>query len=177
MNKWLWSSALLLTGLAWSQQETVPARSDEPDLFSKFSGRFLHEAKPDPLHSKFEELFGEPFPDKGIPVLRKFQPFRDVQQFETAVQRHASGLRTELQSMERSLILLVEVPGLEDKKVEVSINRERIRLSYRARQAPGPYRIAKATDQEIPLPEGADPDSAVVDRRGERLRITFRRGD
>lgn len=171
--------ALLLACLAAASQVCVGKShdqkwSDDPTPYIKVRELFFHEARPDPLRRKFEELFGEPFPESGFHQFEPFEPFADVKKFNDAFElRGVAGARTELRSEAGKKILSLRLPGSEDKALKVRVNEERILVSLTPKAEPGRYRVARSQDQVLPLPSGVDPASAEIGRQGDIITIVF----
>ena len=128
----------------------------------------------DPLHEKYEELFGRPFPNAGRQHYETDHPLDDVKKYQLAFEQAAvSGARSSRSSSEGRSEVSLEVPGSAGKAIAVEADERNIRLTV-ARPSPARrYRVYPDEELVLPLPTGADPGTARVTRDGDWVRITF----
>jgi|GEM_PF-2312708 len=84
-------------------------------------------------------------------------------------------------------ILVLKAPGLEKKSLKLDVDRRGVRLSYDARttheerdssgRVTSRFESVESLRRFLPVPDGADPDSARVETRGDEIRIRFRGKD
>lgn len=80
--------------------------------------------------------------------------------------------------------VVVRVPGLDKKTLNVDVRREGIRLSFEKRivredrdargRVTGRSESYESSSTALPIPSGTDPDSARVESQGDEIRIFFR---
>jgi HSP20 family molecular chaperone IbpA len=80
-------------------------------------------------------------------------------------------------------ILVLKAPGLDKKSLKIDVDRRGIRLSYDARttreerdstgRVTSRYESVESLRRFLPVPDGADSDSARVETRGDEIRIHF----
>lgn len=161
---------LLLTGLLLALAPLAHA-----DLQDRVIDRaFPDAAHPDALHVNYEELFGEPFPEyrDGPRPLRPMRPFEDVEAFNSAYDRATDGVAASVSSQESRVVLRVTLPGSEGRPVAVRTDRRWCVLSQPG-TAVSAHRLIRGKEHRIPLPRGADPESAAVRREGDVVEISF----
>ena len=153
-----------------------PMRAGDTSTYRSVREFFFHEARPDPLHQKFEELFREPWPEKGFHQHEPFRPFEDVQKLNEAFElKGVAGARVEVARGERDVVLSVRLPGSAGRPMEVRANEEKVRIALPQTAEPRRYRLHREEEQLVPLPEDADHETARVKREGDLVKITFDR--
>jgi HSP20 family molecular chaperone IbpA len=136
---------------------------------------FIHEPWADPLHENYEELFGAPFPNPGRQHFDADRPFSDVAKYDLAFNQAAvPGARSETESGGGEYAVALRLPQSADKDVEVSTDEESIRLTATRPGETGRYRANRPEETVVPLPAGADPSTARVERDGDWIRVKFR---
>ncbi len=135
---------------------------------------FIREQWPDPLHEKYEDLFDKPFPNPTRQHFSTSRPMADVTKYELALEQTAvPGARVKSESGAGWHALALELPDSSGKEVSVRADDKAVRLTVERPQAASRYRFFRSDDLVLPLPPGADPASARVERDGDRVRITF----
>lgn len=136
---------------------------------------FFHEPWRDPLRDKYEELFGRPYPNPGRQHFATSRPFSDVKKFEHAFDAIAvQGARAESESAAGLHAISLQLPDSAGRQVAVRPADGSVALSV-ARSLPARrYRVYRSDEVVVPLPPGADPDTARVQRDGDWVRIKFR---
>jgi HSP20 family molecular chaperone IbpA len=135
---------------------------------------FIHEPWRDPLHDKYEELFGASFPNPSRRHFATDLPFADVQKYDLAFEANTRGVRSETESGGGEYAVAMQLPDSAGKDVELSTDDENIRLSVVRPLPAGRYRSYRPEETVVPLPTGADPSTARVERDGDWVRIKFR---
>lgn len=166
------------TGLPEASARPGDRRAGDGGTYTTLREFFFHESRPEPLRKKYEELFGDPWPEEGFHQHKPFQPFEDVQRFNNAWElRGVAGARADLSETETGLTLAIELPGSADRPLAVRVDHEKVALSLGSRSRPRRWFVARTEDHVLALPEGALPDTAQVARDGDVVRITFERRD
>lgn len=147
----------------------VPPPAKELTWESFFRARW-----PDPLHEKYEELFGKPFPNPSSRHFSTGRPFSDTKKYELEFDATAvPGARAETESAAGAHAVSLELPDSADKAVAVKADDKGIRLTVSSPQAARRYRVYRSEELLLPLPDGADPATARVVRDGDWVRIKF----
>jgi HSP20 family molecular chaperone IbpA len=153
-------------------------RAGDGDGYTRFREFFFHEARPDPLREKYEEMFGEPYPEEGFHQHKPFRPFQDVQRFNEAYElRGIAGARADLSETADAKVLKIELPGTASRPLSVRVDDEKVALSLGPSEAPRRWFVAKAEEHVVATPEGVVAETAKVDREGDVVRITFERDE
>jgi hypothetical protein len=135
---------------------------------------FFREPWPDPLHRKYEDLFDKPFPNPTRQHFSTSLPMADVTKYELEFEGTAvPGARVKRESGAGWHALALELPDSSDKEVSVRADDKAVRLRVGRPTAPRRYRFFRSDDLILPLPPGADPATARMERDGDRVRITF----
>lgn len=136
---------------------------------------FFHQPWPDPLHEKYEELFGAPYPNAGRQHFATARPFSDVKKYELAFDATAvPGTRAETESAAGLTAVSLQLPGSAGRPVAVRTDERSIALSVDRPLPARRYRVYRSDEVILPLPPRADPDTARVAREGDWVRIKFR---
>lgn len=103
------------------------------------------------------------------------RPFSDVKKFEHAFDAIAvQGARAESESAAGLHAVSLQLPDSAGRPVAVRPADGSVALSV-ARSLPARrYRVYRSDEVVVPLPPGADPDTARVQRDGDWVRIKFR---
>lgn len=171
-------SALAQPGDALPRPDARPGerRAGDADAYTRVREFFFHESRPEPLREKYEELFGEPYPEDGFHQHKPFRPFEDVQRFNNAYElRAVAGARAGLTETADGAVLSVELPGTAHRPLAVRVDGEKVSLSVGPVSPPRRWFVARSEDHVIAVPEGVSPESAVVSREGDVVRIVFAR--
>jgi hypothetical protein len=153
-------------------------RSDEVTPYGRVREFFFHEARPDPLHEKYEELFAAPFPDKEFHQFSPFRPFEDVKKFNDAFEaRGVDGGREEVSREDGRVTVAIHSPRSAGKPLDWRVNEERILLSFPPEGPARRYRVQRARERVIPMPLEADHESASVRRDGDWIKFAFDEND
>lgn len=151
-------------------------RAGDGGAYTRLREFFFHESRPEPLREKYEELFGEPYPEDGFHQHKPFRPFEDVQRFNNAYELRAiAGARAGLTETEDGAVLSVELPGSADRPLTVRVDEEKVALSVGSKAPARRWFVARTEDHVVAVPEGVSPESAQVSREGDLVRITFER--
>lgn len=151
-------------------------RAGDVDSYTRVREFFFHESRPEPLREKYEELFGEPYPEDGFHQHKPFRPFEDVQRFNNAYElRAVAGARAGLTETEDGAVLSVELPGTAQRPLAVRVDDEKVSLSVGPVSPPRRWFVARSEDHVIATPEGVSAESATVSREGDVVRIVFAR--
>lgn len=135
---------------------------------------FFREPWPDPLHEKYEELFDKPFPHPTPQHFSTNQPMADVAKYDLEFEGTAvPGAKVASESGSGWTALALELPDSAGKEVAVSADERAVRLKVRRPQPPSRYRFFRSDELVFPLPPGADPATARLERDGDRVRVTF----
>lgn len=135
---------------------------------------FFPEPWPDPLHEKYRELFGSPYPNPGRQHFATARPFSDVKKFELAFDATAvPGARAETESAAGMSAVSLRLPDSAGRPVAVRTEDQVIALSVDRPLPARRYRVYRSDEVVVPLPPGADPDTARVVRDGDWVRIKF----
>lgn len=135
---------------------------------------FFREPWPDPLHENYEDMFGKPFPNPTRQHFSTNQPMADVAKYELGLEGTAvPGARIQSESGAGWTALALELPDSKGKEVSVSADEKAVRLKVERPQPASRYRFFRSDDLVFPLPAGADPATARMERDGDRVRITF----
>jgi hypothetical protein len=135
---------------------------------------FFHEPWPDPLHEKYEDLFGKPYPNPGRQHFDTARPFADVKKFGLAFDETAvPGARAETESAAGMTAVSLQLPDSAGRAVAVRTEDKVIALSVDRPLPARRYRLYRSDEVVVPLPPGADPDTARVVRDGDWVRIKF----
>lgn len=135
---------------------------------------FIRKQWPDPLHEKYEDLFGKPFPNPTGQHFSTSRPMADVRKYELEFEQTAvPGARVERQAGTGWTALSLELPGSADKEVSVRADDRKVRVTVARPVTASRYRVYPSEDLYFPLPADADPATARVERDGDRVRITF----
>ncbi|MBI3547524.1 MAG: hypothetical protein HY078_00585 [Elusimicrobia bacterium] len=149
-------------------------RSDDRTPYIKIREWFLPESGIDPLHAKFEELFGEPYPTPEFKQFLPDSPFAEIRKLNDAFEFKAlSGASSDVRSDGVAVSVSVRLPESREKELDVYINEDRILLSLVPEAEPGPWHLSKRREVALPIPPRADVRTASVDRRGDVVRISF----
>lgn len=133
---------------------------------------------PDPLHEKYEELFLAPFPNRSSQHFAVTRPFSDVRKYDLAFHGVAvPGARTEVESAGGEHAVSLLLPGSAGKDVAVRANERSVLVSVAPRLPPHRYRAYRVEETVVPLPPGADPETARVARDGDWVRVRFNSKD
>lgn len=172
------AAALLLAALG-SCRSLNPDHSDPPGQPPRASEEltwetFFHEPWPDPLHEKYADLFGAPYPAAGNQHFETKRPFADVRKYDLAFENTAiPGARAETETAAGRHTVSLMLPGSAGRPIAV---RPGTRVVTLVMSKPGPprrWRAYRAEERVVPLPPLADPASARLTRDGDWVRITF----
>ena len=180
LMKRYWSTGFLalLAGAASAQQTQLNITDDSPACVERNVCRKDTRPGADPIRQEYEQLFDQPYPPPGHNPFAADSPFTEVRRFNEAFDTYAvAGARTEVKQDGDMLTVSVLVPDSAKKDLHVSVNDERILLSLAAPQPLSPYRIARHENLSVPDPPGIDPATALVDRRGDEIRVSFMTAD
>ncbi len=92
-----------------------------------------------------------------------------------------SGFDTQVSRAGGKVVMTISIPGLDAKNTEINVNRDRVRLSFSARSA-GSEKNARGNvrseseesfEKILPVPSGADGNTARVSVKGDAVIITF----
>lgn len=91
--------------------------------------------------------------------------------------------RTSVSAGKNEVVLSVDVPGLDRKNADISVNRDRVRLAFSAKEsseekAGSGVRRSESSRSYVkilPVPPEADGDTAKVSVEADRVRIVFAR--
>lgn len=156
------------------EARTGDRRAGDGDGYTRFREFFFHESRPEPLREKYEELFGEPYPEEGFHQHRPFRPFEDVQRFNNAYElRGVAGARAALERGDAGAVLTIELPGTAERALSVRVDEEKIALSVGPAGPPRRWFLSRSEEHVLRMPEGLDPASAEVRRESDRVRINF----
>lgn len=167
----LLASLVLLSACAAIRPDHTEPKDLPPPPRDEISWEsLLWEPWPDPLHEKYEELFGRPFPNAGRQHYETDHPFDDVKKYQLAFEQAAiPGIR----SLGSPREVVLDLPGSAGKTIAVKADDRTVRVTVAPPAAPRRYRVYRPEELVLPLPSGADPDTARVTRDGDRVRITF----
>lgn len=167
----LLASLLLLSACAAIRPDHTEPKDLPPPPREEISWESLFwEPWGDPLHEKYEELFGKPFPNAGRQHFETDHPFDDVKKYQLAFEQAAvAGARVETLNREVTL----DLPGSAGKALAIEADDKNIRLTVARYHAARRYQISPEEQVVLPLPAGADPGTARMTRDGDRIRITF----
>lgn len=165
------ASLLLLSACAAIRPDHSEPKDLPPPAREEISWESLFwEPWGDPLHEKYAELFGKPFPNAGRQHFETDHPFDDVKKYQLAFEQAAvTGARSDSAGKEVSL----DLPGSAGKALSIEADDNNIRLTVARHSAPRRYQIYPGEQVVLPLPQGADPATARMTRDGDRIRITF----
>lgn len=151
-------------------------RAGDDGAYVRWREFFFHESRPEPLREKYEELFGEPYPEDGFHQHKPFRPFEDVQRFNNAYElRAVAGARVELRETGDALTLEIELPGTAGRPLTVRVDSEKVALSVAPAAKPRRWYVARSEDHVVAVPDGIAPETAQVARDGDLVRVTFGR--
>lgn len=93
------------------------------------------------------------------------------------------GFKTRVYGGKDEIVMLVEIPGLEKAKADISVTRDRVRLAFSTKSSSEEKAANGSVKSEssqsfvkiLPVPDGADGENAKVSIMGESVRITFPR--
>lgn len=166
----------LATGLPQASARPGEHRAGDDGPYVRLREFFFHESRPEPLREKYEELFGEPYPEEGFHQHRPFRPFEDVQRFNNAYElRGIAGARANLAESDSAITLEIELPGTAQRSLAVRVDEEKVSLSVGSSAQPRRWFVSRGEEHVLALPNGALPDTAKVKRDGDLLHITFER--
>lgn len=171
----LLASLVFLSACAFIRPDHTEPKDLPPPPREEISWEsLLWEPWPDPLHEKYEELFGRPFPNAGRQHFETNHPFDDVKKYQLAFEQAAvPGARAETVSGEGRHAVSLQLPDSAGKPVSVEADEKHIRLTVARPGGPHRYRVYPSDKLVLPLPPGADPGTARVSRDGDWVRITF----
>lgn len=171
----LLASLVLLSSCAYIRPDHGDPKDLPPPVREEISWESLFwEPWRDPLHDKYEELFGRPFPNRGLQHFYTGRPFSDVKKYELAFEQAAvTGARADTVSAGGNHAVSVQLPESAGKPVSVEADEASIRLTIARPGGPHRYRVYPSDQVVLPLPAGADPGTARVTRDGDWVRITF----
>ena len=173
------AALIVLTACHQRRPDNTDLKGVPPLVHEELSWEsFFYEPWPDPLHGKYEELFNAPFPNHSLQHFAVNQPFADVLKYDLAFDATAvPGTHSETESGGGKHAVSMQLPASAGKPVVVQVDAKNIRLSVRPSLPAHRYRVYRTEEKIIPLPEGADPDTARVVRDGEWVRIKFNSKD
>lgn len=161
---------LLLSACHHRAPEGLPPPSREEITWETF----FREPWRDPLHEKYEDLFGKPFPNPTGQHFSTSQPMADVAKYELEFEGTAvPGARVRSETGAGWTALDLELPDSTGKEVSVRADERAVRLTVERPRPPNRYRFFRSDELVVPLPPGADPATARMERDGDRVRITF----
>jgi HSP20 family molecular chaperone IbpA len=172
----LLAALLPLSGCAMIFHDHSDPKGVPPPVHEDLSWEsFIHEPWRDPLQDGYEELFGAPFPNPGLQHFDADRPFSDVTKYDLAFSQIAlPGTHAETESGGGEYAVALRLPRSEGKDVEVATDEQSIRLSVTRPAEASRYRSYRPEETVVPLPAGADPSTARVERDGDWVRIKFR---
>lgn len=133
----------------------------------------------DPTRETYERLFDEPYPKKGFDPFNRLHPFHDVQAFNAAFDRRATGVTAHVEAAKDTIALVFAIPGSASQALDVAVDGDQVRVRESSPVAPqaSPYRFRSARNGEAiaPVPDGARAGSEKVTREGDVVRVTFAR--
>jgi len=132
---------------------------------------FFPEPWPDPLHEKYAELYGKDFPNPGRQHFETDRPFSDVIKYDQAFAAIAAPGTRAVADGTPSLTL--NLPESASKVVTVKADDLKVTVSIARAQNPHRYRLYRSEEVVFPLPAGADPATARVERDGDRVIVRF----
>lgn len=163
-------SLLLLPACAHRAPEGLPPPAQLDITWESF----FREPWPDPLHEKYGDLFAKPFPNPTGQHFSTNQPMADVAKYELEFEgTTVPGARVRSESGAGWAALALDLPDSTDKEVSVRADDKAVRLTVERPQPASRYRFFRSDDLVFPLPAGADPATARMERDGDRVRITF----
>lgn len=148
---------------------------------------------------RFDELFDDEF------FGRKFDPFAEIEDFHRRMapllprdQRSLfgeswndwfqdrmglSGIRSEVVTTDKEVVVSFKIPGLKADSLEVDVNEQRIRAAYSAKtveekKADGGVARTESVrrfEKIMPIPAGADPAKRRIVREGDSFKVIFER--
>lgn len=168
-------SLVLLSACAYFRPDHDDPKHLPPPVYEEISWESLFRVPwRDPLHDKYEDLFGKPFPNAGRQHFETNHPFADVKKYELAFEQAAvTGARADGVSGSGRHAVSVQLPDSTGKPVSVETDEASIRLTIARPGGPHRYRVYPSDQVVLPLPAGADPGTARVTRDGDWVRITF----
>lgn len=174
----LLTAALAAPALAEDPGRRGLRRSDEITTYGRVREFFFHEARPDPLHEKFEELFASPYPDKEFHLFSPFRPFEDVKKFNDAFETLAvDGGKEEVRYEDGRITVAIRAPESAGTPLDWRVDDERILLSFPPALPARKYRVQRARERVVPLPPEADPATASARREGDWIKFVFDEND
>jgi HSP20 family molecular chaperone IbpA len=156
-------------------QGTAPVPEDFDRFFDDqfFGRRFSPFTEMERIHRQMTEAFKDSekamFDDSWD---KWFAERMDMAQFETSVERS-----------DKEVVVTVKVPGLDKARSDISVNNDRIKLSFTSRkknEAKGAAGVVKSEAVRsyikiLPVPADAIAGSGKVVVEGDKVRITFAR--
>lgn len=127
--------------------------------------------------------FPDPFGEFSLVRRRMSRAFMGFDRFFDGVSRAGGGVRTSVLRSSGTVKLVIEVPGLEKKTLDLKIEEGTVSLSYSARnyrreESRGNFLSSESYEsysRVMPVPEGADPETARTSVDGERIVVEFDR--
>ncbi|UPT75150.1 MAG: hypothetical protein M0D55_05420 [Elusimicrobiota bacterium] len=139
---------------------------------------FFHHPWPDPLHEKYEDLFGAPFPNRSPQHFSLRRPFSDVIKYDLAFETIAiPGARTESETAAGRHSVNLLLPGSAGRDVTLRPGPQDVTVVVAKSGPARRLRSYRSEERVVPLPPEADPASARLARDGDWLRITFNAKD
>ncbi len=138
---------------------------------SFFDRRFTAFDQLERIHREMMDAFeGQKKREFGDSWDKWFSDRLDMGGFDTRVSR-AGG----------KILMTISIPGLDAKNAEINVNRDRVRLSFSARSVGGEKNARGSVRSEseesfekiLPVPSGADGNTARVSVKGDAVTITF----
>ncbi len=171
----LFATLVLLTACHQRFPDHADPKGIPPPAAEELSWEsFFREPWPDPLHEKYEELFGQPYPNRIRQHFSTTRPFSDVKKYELAFDATAvPGARAETESAGGLHAVSLQIPDSAGKPVAVRADEKGVGLSVSRGLPARRYRVYRSDELVVPLPPGADPDTARVVRDGDWIRIKF----
>jgi HSP20 family protein len=148
----------MLDLIPWRRAEKTPARREEMDSFLRLR---------DQMNQMFENFFDDPW------SLRPFETFNSS--LSTFVPR------LELKEMDADLKVFVELPGMDEKDVQVNLENQVLTISGEKKsettdKSDGYYRSERsygAFQRQVALPEGVNEDDVNATFKNGVLTVTL----
>lgn len=160
----------------WPTQGAEDRRAGDADDYARLREAFFKDARPDPLHDKYEELFGEPWPEPGFHQFSPTKPFSEVRKFNAAFDlRGAAGARVETRAVDGRERLEILLPGSAGRTLEVRVDGEKVAISLPSTAPPARWRVRRSEEHLVPLPRDVDMDTVVVECDRDAVVVNYER--